>query len=408
MPSFVYTAKNTGKEVVEGEIIALNQQSAVQKILEMGYTPVVVEPLGRRQGSALGVVQNRARVTHHISDQALVFFFRSLGDMLEAGVPLVQSLSLLSKQRISAVLKEMTGHVCSSVKEGMSLSKALEAYPQTFNKLYVSMIRSSEASGNVSRALISLSQNIEKDIVIKNRIRSALMYPMIILGVGVAAIVILLTFVLPKLSLMFEDVGTQLPWLTQVVVGLSGFLAHYGAWLLAAGFIGIFYIEKYRRTTDGHARFSRLALKLPIVGDFLKAVYTARFTRTVAVLLESGVPIAQALESSVGVLQNAVFEQQAMNIAHQVRMGASLSTAVRSAGVFGDLTANLISVGEHSGKLENNLYKIAAMQEDQSRQMTEDALNALGPVVLIAVVLLVGSMMLAIILPLIQMNMIIK
>ncbi len=402
MPTFAYKAKNSGSSVIEGVITADNQQSAVTKILELGQTPILVE---------LTTSKNRVKplmVRSNVSITALAYFSKSLADLLEAGVPLVRALELLGKQRIAPVLKNALGQIATAVRDGSSLSKSLESYPDIFNKLYVSMIRSSEAAGNLTRALVMLGQNLDKEVVIQNRIRLALMYPMIILSVGIASIIVLLTFVLPKLTVMFDDFGADLPLPTQMVVALSHFVTHDG-WIVALLFAAATgYFLKYRTTPQGQQQLSAIVLRIPVISDFLKAISIARYTRTVAILLESGVPITTALESSIMVLDNAVFIEQAKHIANQVRMGTSLSVAVRSAAVFGDLTANLIAVGEQGGKLESNLFKIAAIHEEQSQHMTENTLNVLGPVVLICVVTVVGAMMFAIILPLIKMNMIIK
>ena len=408
MPVFLYKAKSPSRSLIEGEITAEDQQSAVVKILQLGHTPIVVEE-ARTQG--LNAAEGLARPffsQNSVSVQALAHFSRSLGDLLESGVPLAQSLELLAKQRTAEALKAAIVQMRGLVKDGANLSRALEGHPQIFDRLYVSMVRSSEAAGNLSRALTLLSQSLEKEALIQNRVRSALMYPMIILGVGVSAIVVLLTFVLPKLSVMFDDFGADLPWPTKAVVALSGFMAHYG-WIVGLAAIAAFiFFLKYRSTKQGHLYLSKVSLSVPIAGDFLKAIHIARYARTVAVLLESGVPITTALESSTMVLENAVFIEQAKSIAAQVRMGTSLSAAVKSAQVFGDITANLIAVGEQGGRLESNLFKVAAIYEGESQQMTEDSLNALGPAVLILVVMVVGAMMFAIILPLIKMNMIIK
>ena len=408
MPVFWYKAKGPAQAVIEGEITADDQQAAVTKILHLGQTPVALGlALSQRpDGKEAHVRPLLNRISVPI--KTLAYFSRSLSDLLESGVPLVQALELLAKQKVAETLKAAIVGMGRVVRDGGSLSRALEAYPRIFNRLYVSMVRSSEASGNLSRSLLMLSQTLEKEVMVQNRIRSALMYPMIIMGVGVSAIVVLLTFVLPKLSVMFDDLGADLPLPTKIVVGLSDFLVHFG-WIVALAVAGlVMYFLKYRSTPKGHAQLSRMLLTMPFAGEFIKVVHIARYARTVAVLLESGVPITLALETSMIVLENAVFIDQARNIAQQVRKGTSLSTAVKSTQVFGDLAANLIGVGEQGGRLESNLIKIATIYEGESQQMTEDSLNVLGPAVLILVVFIVGGMMFAIILPLVKMNMIIK
>jgi len=408
MPDFTYKAKSTANAVVDGIVNADSQQAAVVKILQLGQTPILVEPATATQHIASDVANFSKLVRSGVSTSSLAFFSRSLGDLLDAGVPLLGALELLAKQPIAPILKNVIFQMVRSVTDGASLSRALSEHPQIFNNLYVSMVRASEASGNLSRILLVLGQNLEKEVGIKNRIQSALLYPMIILGVGVVAIFVLLTFVLPKLSVMFDDFGAELPVPTKMVVALSNFLAHFW-WAILIGVIALtIYFVRYSMTSYGNFQLSKIALKIPIVNDFIRAVHIARYTRTLAVLLESGVAITQALESSVTVLENAIFIEQARSIAAQVRLGTSLSVAVKSASAFGDLTANLIAVGEQGGRLEGNLYKIATIHEEQSQQMTETSLNALGPIILIAVVLIVGAMMFSIILPLIKMNMIIK
>lgn len=407
MASFTYTAKTQAQALIEGEIIAVTQQEAIVKILQLGQTPIKVAI--KSQAQAIATAQPiKTTPVARVPRQTLAFFFRSLSELLDGGVALVAALDLVSKQRIAISFGQTISRMRMAIKDGASLSRAMQEHPRIFDALYVNMVKASESTGQVSKTLLMLSAYLEKDVMIRNRVRAALTYPMIILSIGGISLVVLMTFVLPKLTVMFEDFGAELPLPTRIVMGFSTFFMKFGI-LIVVGLAALgMYVYTYSKSPQGQQHIATFLLKVPLLGDFLKSVYVARFTRTVAVLLESGVPIAIALESSVGVLDNAQYVKAAKQVAQQVRMGSSLSVAFRSAGMFGEVTPNLVAVGEQGGKLESNLLKIATIHEDETQQMTETMLNLIGPVVLVAVVAFVGGTMLAVILPLIKMNMIIK
>ena len=416
MPSFVYKAKAGPHDVTSGILQADNVQQAIAKIVQAGQTPIEVK---LQDNTAPAAVQaNRRPVPAEGSPKpvksvkvplpVISIFTRQMYDMLDAGVALSRSLEVIANQKQHPALKQIVEQMRGFVQEGGSLSAALAQHPAVFPPLYVNMVKSGEASGHLPEVLNRLAQFTEKDLEMQGKVKGSLMYPLIILVIGILTMFVMLTFVLPRMTAMFDDFDAALPWPTQLVVSLSSFCARFW-WLIILVTGGIvFYCKQVLATPAGRLWLDQTALKMPILNQFIQQAEMARFARTMGTLLESGLTIPAALESVTAIIENIPLKEEMKEVLIKVKAGTSLTSALKASPLFPEMAINLIAVGEESGKLERGLYKLANTCERGTQETAEAFTTILGPAVLVIVVGIVGFMIVAMLLPMFKMNMIIN
>jgi len=405
MPQFIYKAKSGPKDVTSGLIEADTIAEAVTKLTNAGQMPIDVKLYVK---SSLPVIEKKTRLDNKVSQAALYQFTRQLADLMEAGIPLARCMELLSRQRQFPLMVEVIEAMTVLLQQGGSLSLALAKYPRIFSPLYVHTVKAAEASGQLPLVLNRLAQFLESDMQLQAKAKSSLLYPAIIFLVGLLTLFVLLSFVLPRLTLMFEDFDAQLPLATRIVVAVSQIFAQF--WWLMAGLITgfVFWTRSYLRTPKGKAALDGMTLKIPLLKSFIENTQLSRFARTLGMLLESGVPIVTALESVTLVVDNSALQEEVKKMTIKVKSGMSLTQAIKTSALFPEMAVDLIAVGQESGKLEKGLYKLAANCERSSQDTAQAFVTILGPAVLVVVVGMVGFMIVAMLLPMFQMNMIIN
>ncbi len=405
MPQFLYKAKNGPQDIISGIIEADTVSDAVTKLTNEGKMPLDVRMYMKIVlPKDMKVVGSELKV----SQTALFQFTRQLADLMEAGIPLARCMELLSHQRQFPTMVGVIESMGDTLTKGGSLSLALAKYPRIFSPLYVHTVKAAEASGQLPLVLNRLAQFLETDMQLQSKVKSSLLYPVIIFLVGLMTLFVLLSFVLPRLTMMFEDFNAQLPLATRIVVAVSQLFAQFW-WLMAAIAVGVFFwLRSYLKTAKGKAVLDALVLKVPILKSYIENTQLSRFARTLGMLLESGVPIVTALESVTLVVDNSALQEEVRKMALRVKSGMSLTQAIKASSLFPEMAVDLIAVGQESGKLEKGLYKLAANCERSSQEMSGTFVTILGPAVLVVVVGLVGFMIVAMLLPMFQMNMIIN
>jgi general secretion pathway protein F len=407
MAQFSYRAKSGPQDVVSGLIEADTIAEAVTRLTNSGQIPLEVKP-SEKLITNLPANSKNAVSENKISQAALYQFTRQLADLLDAGIPLARCMELLSRQRQFPHLVEVIEAMTVLLHQGGSLSFALAKYPKIFSPLYIHTVKAAESSGQLPLVLNRLAQFLEADIQMQSRVKSSLLYPAIIFLVGLLTLFVLLSFVLPRLTLMFEDFDAQLPLATRIVVAVSQIFAHFW-WLMAAVITaGIFWARSYLNTAKGKTRLDGISLKIPLLKSFIENTQLSRFSRTLGMLIESGVPIVTALESVTMVIDNSVLQEEIKRMAIRVKSGMSLTQSIKASALFPEMAVDLIAVGQESGKLEKGLYKLAANCERSSQDLAQAFVTILGPAVLVVVVGMVGFMVVAMLLPMFQMNMIIN
>lgn len=411
MPQFTYKAKQGPGKTVDGRIEADSLNAAIAKILQLGVTPLDV-----REGIVRETPVRRLKSLpkpsfeffRKISHTEINNFTRQICDLVEAGVPLLRSLNIVYRQTKNPHLKSVLDNMQAVVRDGGTLSDAMAKHPKVFSSLYVNMIRSGELSGQLDMVLRRLAEFSEKDLDTRNKIKASLAYPTLIFLVGALTIFVLLSFVIPRLTVVFEDFGASLPWPTVILMNLSGFFARFGWLILIAAMAAGAYFVRMINSPKGRYWFDELKLKMPVIRTFIVDVEIGRLARTLATLLESGVVIIAALKSVAEVLTNEVLRQDIREAAERVANGESLTAGLKESPYFPEAALQMVAVGEETGHLEQSLHKLAGAYERRADQSMRTVVSLMGPVALVVIVSIVGFLVIAMLLPIFQMNLIVK
>jgi general secretion pathway protein F len=392
MPVYKYKAINERGKTVNGTIDAESPKAATDKL--------------KRQNmflSSLGEVKKEKTrkffLFKGISAGELVVTTRQFSTLISAGFPLEASLAALSEQTEDAKLSQVLTHVRDRVSEGSSLAGALNENPNVFSNLYINMVKAGEASGTLDIVLLRLADFLEKQMTLRSRIRSALIYPIFMFLIGSGVLFFMMTYIIPKIAKIFEESRKALPLITIVLIKFSSFLSHniLALFLLSVGLVFIVY--RFGKTKRGSTLFDRVILRLPIFGRIIKMVIISRFTRTLGTLLGSGIPLLDALEIGEAVLGNSVYVETLEKVRENVREGTSLAGPLRESGVFPPLMTRMITVGEQTGELEEMLSKIANIYDIQIETSVSTLTSLLEPVMILAIGVVIGFIVFAILLP---------
>jgi len=333
---------------------------------------------------------------------------RQLSTLVGASIPLVESLSALYEQTESPAMKKTVAQVRDAVNEGLSFADALAQHKRVFSDLYVNMVRSGEASGALDVVLLRLAEFLEGQHRLRSKVGAALIYPVVLFAVSVIVLFYLLTSVVPKMVSMFESMEQVLPLPTRILIGVSDFLGMTW-WIIASVAIAaVVLFLRWRRTERGAMRFDRFRMNVPVYGAIYRKISVARFARTLGTLLTSGVPIIEALKIVKTVVQNKVMEASIEDSISEVMEGSSIAAPLKKSGVFPPIIIHMISTGEKSGTLEEMLVKAAGAYEEDVETSVAGLTSILEPVMIVLMGAVVGSIVLAILLPMLEMSTIVR
>ena len=408
MPVFEYTALNEKGKKLKGIIDAQSSGAARQKLRENNiYLIELLESSGKKKESLL---QRRAGgLFGKAGAREVTVMTRQLATLLGAGLPLVQSLNTLIVQTSHPHLKKILAQIKEEVNEGSSFSQALTHYPEVFPAFYLNMVRAGEASGTLHLVLERLADFSEKQQALRGRIRAALAYPLFMFLVGSVVLFFLVTFVVPNVTRIFDEMHQTLPLITVILIGVSRFLETFW-WLLTAGIAACAVSLHYflSKTERGRALRDRILLRLPVIGPMNRKMAVARFSRTLGTLLESGVPLLASLEIVRNIVGNALISDAIRQAGNDVREGQSLSAPLARSGLFPAIAVEMISVGEQSGNLEPMLYRIADAYEKEVESSITMLTSLLEPVMILVMGLIVGFIVVSILLPIFEMNQLVR
>ena len=389
MPIFSYTATTLEGLVVEGVIEASEEKSAIEKLKHTGIIPLKLSAPKE---------ERLRRIRHRTAKGDVLTFTTEMSALLSAGLPLDRSLNILSDISESKEMKSVIQSILKSIREGSAFSDALQRHPKIFSKLYVSMIRAGEVGGVLDVVLDKLGEFLETSKELKDTVISAMIYPTILVLTGGASIILLLTFVLPKFSVIFAELGNALPLPTQILLDFSNGLQSYWwlALLVAVG--GWILLKSYIKSDSGRYKWD--ALKLRLMGDVIRKLETARFCRTLGTLLKSGVPLLQGLTNAKEVLGNQVISSAIDSVSKGTKEGKGIAVPLSETRVFPPLALSMIKVGEETGQLDTMLLKVATTYEKSLREAVKRFLSLLEPLMILTMGLIIGfiviSMLLAI------------
>ena len=389
MPIFSYTATTMDGAIVEGVIEAAEEKSAIERLRNTGVIPLKVTAPKEGAGKSFWSRSGKGDV---------LTFTMELSALLSAGLPLDRSLNILSEISESREMKRVVQSILKSIREGSAFSDALQGHPRMFSKLYTSMIRAGEAGGVLDVVLDKLNEFLETSKELKDHVISAMVYPVILVLTGGASIIVLLTFVLPRFSVIFAELGSALPLPTQVLLAFSNALKSYW-WLILLAFVaGWVLFKSYVKSEAGRYRWD--AFKLRVAGDVIRKLETARFCRTLGTLLKSGVPLLQALNNAREVLTNRVIASGIDSVSKGAKEGKGIAAPLSETKVFPPLALSMIKVGEETGQLDSMLLKVATTYEKSLREALKRFMSLLEPLMILAMGLIIGfivvSMLMAI------------
>ena len=401
MPTYSYKATDSAGKIVKGTLEAAQESGVVARLQDMGYIPLRISLAERdRRRLNFDLSKNIISIFKGISTKDVVSFTQDLSVLLEAGLPVDRALSTLIDVTEKEKFKEVIKDVLKAVQGGSYFSDALAKHPMVFSTFYVNMVRAGEAGGVLEAVLGRLGVFLESSQDLRDYIKSAMVYPIFLVFVGGISIIILLTFVLPKFSIIFSDMGQSIPLSTRFLLGLSEILKTY--WLvILGGFVAIyFFLRRYLRTTAGRLKLDQYKVNFPVGGELIKKIEVARFARTLGTLTKSGVPILQALNMVKEIIGNKVIARSMEKIYERVKEGERLAKPLAEAGIFPLLAIQMITVGEETGKLDKMLLRVAETYEKVVRNMVKRFISFLEPAMILAMGLVVGfiviSMLMAI------------
>jgi len=403
MAFFQYRAADQAGKVVEGVMEADAERSVVLRLREMGCVPLRIALPSER---AIGVLRQQKPlfVRRKVSQQQLLQFTRELGALLAAGLPLDRSLSILAGLVEGGELSKVVRALVEAVRAGKSLAASMGEHPEVFPKIYVNMIRAGEAGGILEGVLRYLTEYMESTLALKEDIKSALIYPMILAAAAGLSLTVLFVFVIPKFAVIFRDNNKALPQITKIVIGFSQFLEQYGWIALAVICVAVIGAILYVKSPEGRSEWDRLSLRTWLLGDLLRKFETARFSRTLSALLKGGVPLLEALGTVQGVVGNRLLARAIGQVQLRVREGKGMARPLSDSGLFPPLALNMIAVGEETGKLEGMLTEVASYYDQEVKRSTKRLTALLEPALILAMGLIIGFVVISMLLAIFSIN----
>ena len=394
---FIWEGKTRQGNIQKGEISANNKDEVMALLRRQNIMPVNVSAKPKQINISFGAPK--------ITDKDIVIFTRQLATMIDAGLPLVQCLEILGSQTENKSLAKVIVQVRTDVESGATFADALKKHPKVFDNLYVNMVAAGEAGGILDTILGRLAAYMEKFAKIKKQIKSAMIYPSVIMFVAIAVVAILMIFVVPMLSNMFKEMGGTLPLPTRIVIWLSEFLSGWGGLSLALFFVALFVgVKQSRKTEAGLRATDRIAMNIPVMGMLIRKVAVAKFTRTMGTLLTSGVPILEGLIIVAKTAGNKIIEEAIMVTRQSVSEGKTLAEPLSKSKVFPPMVNQMIAVGEATGALDNMLNKIADFYDEEVDSAVAALTSLLEPMLMIFLGVTVGFVIIAMYMPIFQMG----
>lgn len=421
MPHYAYTALDARGQEVSDSLEAGSEQEAIAALRQAGYYPTSVMEAGKAAKAARGKAAKapKAKGTglkkeinisipflerKTIKPKVLMIFTRQLATLIDSGLPLLRGLNVLGKQEPDPVLRKTIGKLAESVQGGSTFSDGLAQHPKIFNKLYINMVKAGELGGVMELVLVRLADFQEKAQKLKNKVVSAMFYPIIVLVIAIAIMAFLLVYIVPKFEQIFADMlgGKPLPALTEFVIGTSRFFQNQWYLIVGAVVVLIFAHNLAGRTEKGRTVIDAIKLRIPLFGDLIKKGAISRFSRTLGTLVTSGVPILQALNITRDTAGNVVLSDAIQKVHDSVKEGESIVTPLEKSGIFPPMVVSMIDVGEETGQLPEMLLKVADVYDDEVDNTVAGLTSLLEPIMIVFLAVVVGTIVIALFLPLIS------
>jgi type IV pilus assembly protein PilC len=386
---YKYTARTKEGKTEDGTVYAANHAAAVADLNGRGLTPVtLVESAQSEKHTGMSALLYSLPFVNRVKTQDKVVFSRQLATMITAGVPIGRALNILEQQSDSPKIKEMAADLARQVEGGQSLAKAMASHPEVISHVYVSMVRAGETGGILDEVLDRLAEQEEKDAELKSRVKSAMLYPAVVTIATVTAFFFLMIVIVPKLSTIFDDLGTKMPIYTRIMLDMSNFMVNFWYIILAVAVMIVIVFRLWHAMPAGKLITDRILLKTPIFGKIIVKVNIARFARTFSSLMYAGTPLLDALDVTREALNNSVYRNEITKIALQVKNGRALSAQVRDSKHFPPIVSQMVAIGEETGKLNEVLLKLATFYEREVDSVVSGLTSVIEPLL----ILILGGM----------------
>lgn len=392
MPSFEWKGRARTGQVRQGVLVAENR-AAAEAMLRRDQ--IAVQNLREKKEIKVLPKLNRS-----VGDKRIAIFTRQFSVMLDAGLPLVQCLEILGEQEENKNFRAIIEAVRTDVEQGASLADAMRRHPKAFDNLYTNMVAAGEAGGILDVILQRLSTYIEKIVKLKAQVKSALIYPASVVGIACIVVWVILKYVIPTFTQLFEGVGGELPWITRMVVGASNFIGRYSPFIILFLIVAVIALNRFHKTEKGRRVIDGALLKIPIIGMLLRKIAVARFCRTLSTLTSSGVPILDGLEITAKTAGNAIIEDAVMAVRKSVEEGKTVAEPLGQTKVFPAMVVQMINVGEQTGALDQMLSKIADFYEEEVDTAVSGLMKLIEPILIAFLGIVIGVIVTAMYLPL--------
>ena len=402
MPTYLWEGKNPTGALIKGEMEAKNIQAVFNTLKSQRITPTASKI--REKGRGLEMEIKIPGFGPRVQTKDVVVFTRQFATMIDAGLPLVQALSVLGVNHDNKAFKAVLLGVKESVESGGTLAEGLAKHPKAFDDLFVNMVKAGESGGILDIILERLAVQLEKSMKLKREVKTAMIYPAVVIGAAVIVTSILLIFVIPTFAEMFESFGSALPLPTQIVINISNFVKDYAILIFGTGGMLLGLFARFLKTPRGREVVHPIVLKLPVFGDIVRKVAVARFTRTLGTMLSSGVPILDALYICGRTSGNAVVERDVQRARVAISEGKSMTEPLLQSIVFPAMVTSMISVGESTGALDAMLTKIADFYEDEVDTAVTGMKQLIEPLMILFLGVIIGALVVAMYLPIFKLG----
>ena len=404
MPIFEYKGLDTSGKNVKGKIDGESQKVARAKLKKQGIFPTEVIEKSTEEKKGAGLNLNINQFFNRIKLKDISAMTRQMATLIKANVPIVDSLAAIADQSENEKLKLILTNIKEQVNEGASLAAALGKYPDVFSNLYVNMVKAGETAGTLDTVLLRLADFTESSVKLKNKVMGAMTYPIVMIVVGVLVVSGLLTFVVPKITAVFEDMERALPLITQIVVGISHFMVQRWYYLIGGIFLTVYLFKKIISTEAGRQKFDRFCLVVPLFGRLVRMVSISRFASTLSTLLHGGVPLLAAMDIVKNVVDNRIIRDVISKARDHISEGQPLAAPLKESGEFPAIVTHMISIGEKTGELEAMLNNIADSYSNEVDTTVSSLTQVLEPLMILVMGVTVGIIVLAILLPILDLN----
>lgn len=409
MPEFAYEALDKGGKQVRGIIEAANEEVIVEKLRGMGYYPLKVAQHKKSAAHAdIFALPGLRIIFHRIKTKHVMTFTRQLATLIDAGLPIIRSLSILREQVESSIFKEKIADMIKTIESGGSLSEAMARHPKVFDNLYVNMVRAGEIGGVLEAVLNKIAEFLEKSQALKGKIKSAMMYPLVVSLLAIGIVTFILVTIIPKFQDIFAQLGGDLPWLTQMLIDASYILLHRTPWVILGVILIVVIYRQINKTKEGKFVFDTLKLKIVVFGPLLRKIAITRFAGTLATLIHAGVPILQALDIVRDTSGNEVVARAMDKVYNSVKDGDTIHEPLSRCPVFPPLVVHMVAVGEETGAIDLMLIKVAEAYEREVDDTVNALTSILEPVMIVVLGMIVGVIVVALYLPLFNIPKLIK